>query len=603
MIPFDKDYGGGVMQLLVRIKEIREKITIDEDFKAYQLMIEFMKNPIVEVNKYLFVYLDGVTESTIIEEIRANFYSNRTFYREKIIYGQVIIWEEFLKTSKKVDEARRNLSSICIPYYESNYLKSTKEISRVLSIYAEAKAAITKLENVLGVDRYLDLIAQDDFKFLDNKLNELKFIADKILSSYKELYISKWSTTNVYDVVRHKLLHKDAKNQLCTMLKHSQKRVLLIIVDGFGAAQLLWSKKVVPQNTNFTYNENIFEWLERNHLSEEFILGAPLVSDTAAGLTQIFTGCKSKKTRVFSSNIMIDGNWRAQSTKKLNGSDFCKIADTSNCSITLEAASELGESTIYYCSKYDSNNETGFSNYIFDSSKVISIIPPERVFAVLQDKLDFTKEWLSIVYITSLDNSGHTMGAFSQFERYEHEKLNTILKNFLIQLAREKCQFFDGNTSIIITADHGMTESYKINISRNEINALLESKDIRASFVEDNRALFIYRLLPEQIDLCKNLLVDYFKDKGMNVSLYKKGDKLFDEFIPENDYMFTNTNPDIIVSLVSEGIFYSRNIQDNLMHFGGHGGTSIDEVFVPLINIELNNKLLKELENRFISLS
>jgi hypothetical protein len=591
------------MQLLINIKILREKMTIDENFKAYTQMIDFMKNPIIEVDRYLLIYLESMAEYTILEEIRSTFYSDRTFYRGKIIYGQVVIWEEFLIALQKVDKAKETISSYSISYYDNNYLKSTSEIKKVLNIYGEAKAGITMLENALGVDRYIDLIAQDDFKLIDKKLNVLKTLVEKILLKYKELYISKWNTTNVYEIVRHKLFRKNNDNQLCTMLKHSQKRVLLILIDGFGAGQLFWSRKVVPLNSSFTYNENILEWLVSNRLSEEFVLGSPLVSDTAAGLTQIFTGCKSKLTRVFSSNLMIEGNWRVQSTKKLNVNEFQQIADTFNPSITLEAMSELGESNIYFCSKYDSNNISGFSNYIFDSSNVKSILPPERVFAVLQDELNFSKEWLTVAYISSLDNSGHTMGAFSQFERYEHEKLNTIFKNFLIQIAKEKPELFDGETSVLITADHGMTESYKININRRDISDLLESKGIRATIVEDNRALLIYRLTQEQTILSQNIIEEYFKDIAVDATLYTKGDMLYDEFIPDANSMFLNTNPDIIVSLVSEGLFYSKNIKENLMHFGGHGGTSVDEVFVPLINIELNRRLLQELENRFISLS
>lgn len=578
-------------------------MTVDENFKVYSLMIDFMKNPITEVDRYLLMYLESIKELIILEEIKNAFYYNRTFYRDKVIYGQVVVWEEFLKALRKVNEAKGIIASFSIAYYENNYLKSTSDIKKVLNVYAEAKSAITILENALGVDRYLDLIAQDDFKLLDCKLNELRTLADKILLDYKELYISKWNTTNVYEVIRHKLIRKNNENQLCTMLKNSQKRVLLIIIDGFGAGQLFWSRRVVPQNSSFTYNENILEWLNSNRLSDEFVLGSPLVSDTAAGLTQIFTGCKSKLTRVFASNIMIDRNWRVQSTKKLNINEFRQIVDTSNPSITLEVMSELGESTIYFCSKYDSNNISGFSSYIFDSSNIKTILPPERVFTILQDELDFSKEWLTVAYLTSLDNSGHTMGAFSQFERYEHEKLNTILKNFLIQLAQERPQIFDGESSILITADHGMTESYKINISRMEISDLLDSKGIKASFVEDNRALFIYKLNQEQILLCKNILEQYFKDIGIEATLYTKGDKLYDEFIPDRNDNFLNSEPDIIISLVGKGLFYSKNVKENLMHFGGHGGSSIDEVFVPLVNIELDNKLLKELENRFISLS
>lgn len=60
--------------------------------------------------------------------------------------------------------------------------------------------------------------------------------------------------------------------------------------------------------------------------------------------------------------------------------------------------------------------------------------------------------------------------------------------------------------------------------------------------------------------------------------------------------------PDIVARFVGEGLFYSNpQANEHLLHFGGHGGYSVDEVFVPLIEVNLNNELLEKIKKRFLS--
>ena len=51
---------------------------------------------------------------------------------------------------------------------KDNYLKSNEQILKVMTIFAKAKAVISKMESELSVDRYLDTIAESDFEFLVN---------------------------------------------------------------------------------------------------------------------------------------------------------------------------------------------------------------------------------------------------------------------------------------------------------------------------------------------------------------------------------------------------------------------------------------------------
>lgn len=585
------------------LSKIRESLLISNDIDYYRQILEFLKNPWNSLDTKLEGVLFEICNFNFFSEIRYWYKNSPDDYRVNVTFGQIIIWEVFLKAFELLNDVIIRLNEVNIVYYEDNYLKSINEVKRVLDIYANAKIAITNFENSLGIDRYLDRVVSKDVFILEYKFNNIHKKVEEILEKYKLLFISKWNTTNIYESIRHRLINKNIYNQVCTLQDKNKKRVLLFIIDGFGMGQYMWSKKVVSSNKSFTYNENIFDWLSVNKLSDEFILGAPLVTDTAAGMSQIFIGKTSKDTRIFASTIKREESNEIISIKSCNSNDFNKLASTEFSSITSEVDSELGHANIYYCSKYNVNNISGFSKYIFDRAIVKSITPPERVYSILQENYREFKPGLDVVYITTIDNSGHVMGSFSQFERYEHEKINTMLKNFLIDLAKDNPNFFDGNTCFMITADHGMTESYKINISRNEIIDVLETVGERGRCVEDNRAMFIYGISEFNVINSKNVLFKYFEENKIDVKILSKGDIEFDSFMPKEDDRYFDITPDIVILLVSEGIFYSKNIGENLMHFGGHGGNSVDEVFVPFINIEINEKLLINIRDRFLKLT
>ena len=155
----------------------------------------------------------------------------------------------------------------------------------------------------------------------------------------------------------------------------------------------------------------------------------------------------------------------------------------------------------------------------------------------------------------------------------------------------------------MLTADHGMTESYRINISKFDLLDMLKTHNIRPWIIEGNRAEFLYNVNDRDIDLCKSLLQQYFDEKNIDVLVLAKSDDLYDTFMPRPEWSYVDTVPSIIVLLISEGIFYSKDVGENLMHFGGHGGHSVDEVFVPLINIEMNERLKNAITERFLNLS
>lgn len=582
--------------------KLRDLLLKENKENEYTNIVEFMTNPLVGLEENTILYLRDNGWDSFESDIREWHKNNTSDYVSKVLKGQVIIWQEVIIAYRELTKTYEALLNHQVVVYRDNYLKATDQVKSVLKIYSDAKSSITKLECHLGVDRYLDSIAEEEFTILIEKFNSIHKLVETKLDEYKSIFTISWNTGNVCETVLHKLINLNMDNQICSLVQGNKKRVILFIIDGFGLGQYFWSKQVVPENVNLAYSDNIFGWLKEKSLLDEYVLGAPLVTDTAAGLAQIFTGKTAKYTRIISSTVKKTSENYPTSVKRITQGEYKRIINDGPLSFTVDVASEKDVMNIYYCSKYNENDVSGFSKHIFDGAKVTSIIPPERVFSVLREEANLESEGAYLIYITTIDNSGHTMGSFSQFERYEHEKINQLFRNYLIDMAKKHEDFFDGNTSILITADHGMTESYRINISKTDIIGIMRQVNEKPRIVEANRAEFIYGITKGQEQVCVTALQEWFDDRKIDALILTHGDPLFEEMTPQNDPNYDNTTPDIIIFLISEGIFYSKDVGDNLMHFGGHGGRSVDEVFVPLINIEMNSKLYGEISNRFLNL-
>ncbi len=588
----------------MQFASLREKLLKENKIQFYKEILDYMNNPYSQISINCCEYLEEIQAKSIILYIKELYDNDRSEFKSRILFGQLIKWQKTLLTFQELKEAEKRIDEFNLVIYDDNYIKSSNEIRQLLELYAKAKSSITKMENELCVDRYLDRVAENDFSFLISVFDEIHKKTEKKIERYKKIFIKKWNTTNVCNLIIHKQIRGNMDNQVCSLVPSKRNKTILFILDGLGMGQFLWSKNVVPTNKNFTYSENIFEWLNNNRLSEEYVLGAPLITDTAAGLCQIFTGETSKETRIFSSNMKKrteKGNYYLN-VKKEEEVYFKRISGNNSNSFTVDISSEGQSMEIFYCSKYDERNVSGFSKLIFDGAKVTSVVPWERVFSMLPLKCVEMDKGAIVVYITSIDNSGHTMGSFSQFERYEHEKVNQLFKNFLIGLAQHNPEIFDGNMNLMITADHGMTESYRINISQKDIREALNSIHQQVEYIiEDNRAELLYGV-SGSLKESKAALEKYFEEKSIEMKILIKGDDLFDSFIPDVDDRFDNTSPDLVMLLVSEGIFHSKEVKEELMHFGGHGGHSFDEVFVPNIQIELNSELLDKITDRFLKL-
>lgn len=585
------------------MENIRNDLLRKNSIDAYCKMITFFEDPIRTNIDDVIESLDEELQNKLICELNAlrQFYKeNRNLYDEEYKYGQAIIWQEVLFAYNSMVVASQKIANGTLCPDISNYSIAAKDIARVLNYYAEMQIALSNLEQVLGVDRFLDRISRTTFDVLEEMLKKEKSDIEEKTNRYKSFFQQKWNTTNIHKLIRHKLVSPDNENQICDLSQSGCKELILFVIDGFGYSQYLWNRGCDINRKNYTFNENIFYWMSRENLSHEYILGSSYITDTGAGLAQIFLGQMPGETGIIASKIWKRGGEKTfYSAKTISPIEYDSLFLYKN-SITDIISLYEKPVTVYYCSKYQ-EPPSGFSKCIFKSANIKQVLPSERVFSILLDDISAGEETgLKVVYLTGIDNSGHTMGAYSNFERYEHQKISYLFRNFLIELANNNPSYFDGTRSILITADHGMFESSKKIISRTEITDYLSNAGINhVKQVENNRAMLFYNEGFNTNKEIKTCLEQFFKEKQLHVEVQDKDVDSYSHCLDNCEY---GLMPDLIARFVGEGLFYT-NLHHNahLLHFGGHGGYSIDEVFVPLIEIPLDEKLFNTIQKRFLS--
>lgn len=585
------------------MEHIRNILLRHNDVETYTKILAFLSSPkmddILEIVSCCPVELQDEVHVKL-DEIYKLFKTDRAAFENEYRFGQAVIWQEVFVAYSKISSAINKISAYNLRPDTSNYLLASQDIIKLLYIYSEIQIALSTLEQVLGVDRFLDRVSGATFDVLEEMLAGAKKAIEEKAEKYKTDFQALWNTTNVNKILRHKLISPINDNQLCDLSRSGCEQVVLFVIDGFGFSQYLWNRGFESNKTNYTFNENIFSWLSHRNLSKENLLGSSFVTDTGAGLAQIYLGQKSGETGIVASKIRIKNELtNFMAVKNVSPAEFDSAFSYKN-SITDLVSLSGKDSKIYYCSKY-SDPPSGFSKCIFKSAEISSILPPERVFSVLLDDIKSgEQDGLQVVYLTGIDNSGHTMGAYSNFERFEHQKIGYLFRNFLIELASGFPEMFDGKRSILITADHGMFESSKITISRTEISDYLFDHGIkRVKLVEDNRAMLAYNEGFSSNADVEQALHDFFETKQLQVDIQSASSCGFSSCL---DDCKDSVKPDIVIRFVGEGLFYTNaQLNEHLVHFGGHGGYSVDEVFVPLVEIPLTDQLLLEIQKRFLS--
>jgi len=178
--------------------------------------------------------------------------------------------------------------------------------------------------------------------------------------------------------------------------------------------------------------------------------------------------------------------------------------------------------------------------------------------------------------------------------------LNILLVDFLLNLAYSQKELFDNHTTIVITADHGMFETSIKKITFNEIKTVFSEDNLPIPYIIiDNRAILFYNISNQNLVRSKEIVQNYLKNKGIIGKILILTDELMNTLWDSH-----NVNcPAMVLLIKGDGIAVSQEIDEELLHHGGHGGCSCEEVFVPFITINLTPNLHSHLINHYAKLT
>jgi len=514
--------------------------------------------------------------------------------------GQYIIWNNIFDCAENLVAIEESVNQIKYSAKKDNYLNSCEVVKKYLSLLAESYKEMTILERTLGIDRYLAVTGlKIDIEILHDFLRKIRNLCnDRLDSTIIEFQLS-YNISTIAKILKKMLGIQIEETAITSSFDSNQRRVIFLLLDGFGYTQYLWNLSGVRERKSVTYSTNLFEWLSQfEEFNDKRILASTLVTDTGSALSTIFSGELPSSTGIFASKI---SNGTSLVNVKQPKFDSLRSVAKKYPNTFLSDLNGIRICIFDGAGKHNDGSSASFSELIYSNFERIPTSPSERIFIQILKKIDVSSEkQLSIGYFPLLDTTGHSIGSFTSFESYEYEKLNIVLVDFLLKLAYTKKELFDNNTTLAITADHGMFETSRKKISLNELKTAFSSNNLPPPFIIiNNRSILFYRISFKNIAEAKKVVQEFLETKGIIGKVLIRSDELMDRLWDSH-----NSNCPMMVLLIKgDGIGIQHEIDEELLHHGGHGGCSCEEVFVPFITVTLSPNLHSQLINHFAKLT
>jgi type I phosphodiesterase/nucleotide pyrophosphatase len=547
----------------------------------------------------------------VIDALYELYKNNPERYRSNINRFHGVVWTYLGETYSQLNEIQEHIPVDNL-IDKTNFLDATKKIKLSLLSISKSYSSLTKLEKSLGIDRYFGgLLLKDDNEILHSKVKEIKDITHANLVAARDVFLLNWNLSNIHSIIL-RLLNLAEADYMTQYFPNNQERVIFLLIDALGFTQLRWFMDTAGQATVQTsISSNIFQWLNDNsRIKDEFILASNLISITGSCLPTIFNGALPRDTGIIGSYMIMEGHHlNILHGKGLNQDDQLPKKEIEkiyrrNINIDLKPFPEIAFNSGVDVQVFHGGT-MGFkplAEYTYGSlvknKRVFSIDLADRIFA---EASSFVQGWdnsnnqkkLAVFYYPLIDSHGHGSGPYTQFQTAALMKLNFVLAHFLIDLAISNPKVFDGKTSLIITADHGMYESSKNAVNDKLVQEILggkiKCKDMK--FVYDNRAMHLYGIPESEIEINRRLLVEYFANNKIQISVITRNDDIFRTLIYNNN-KFPQNLPDIILQFYGVGVFYhDQNLPAHRFLYGAHGGLSVEEIFVPFFRYVLTPDL------------
>lgn len=585
---------------------LRNELLINNRYDSYYELLTFLKSGVenfegtiynsLEIQNYSFKYINSYIRFIKIKlnNMKLN---NFKAYKEQIVDGQLEIWDALAKCYSNLSKLHTEIEKSEIFLFEDSYGKTTQSASNLTNMVSKLYSEISLFEKRMGIDKYLSYsIAKDEINLLNQIALQVKVIEEAKSKDLINLFKVNWNTSLIGEAICGAMNISEG-NILNRYLPSEQDNMILFVIDGYGSCQYNWYNQLYSNSESYTYGIHLFNWLKgKVYFKDEYHLGTPLVSDTGAGIASIFLGKNAKKTGMIASKLIRMNSY--VDVKECDQVAFDKISNPNAQSFVNKLQMNNINTDILYGSRYSGSP---YSSYCYGNANVIEERIPDRIFNRMLNLITPEERKLIVGYYPKLDSTGHPTGAFTLFEHYEHDKLNFLLTNFLIDLLKIKPWIFNGKNSILITADHGMAETSQKIIRTSEFYQLIPDYiSNRQKIVQNNRALFIYDVKEEVIGQAIECIRNILDSKEASYEVITRDMQIAQQILCGDENTTSSRNcPDIIVSLKGPGIFFDYELPQGSYHLGAHGGCSIEESLVPLIVIRLTEELKHDLENRF----
>jgi len=581
------------------------------DRRDYSKIIQYLNSPTnhlatqdkIKLDEYSSIDVQGLDneelKKTIITVLYNYYCEDPLTYELFFTTGQYIIWQTILSCAENLVKVKDDVEKIRYSAKKGNYPNSCEVVKEYLSFLAEAYRQITLVEKKLGIDRYLATSGLTrDIKILHDLVGEIRSLCNKKLETTVMEFQVNWNVASISKAIEKMLGEEIQENSVTNSISFNQETVIFLLLDGFGYTQYLWYLRGIRERKSTTFSLNIFEYLsEFDEFNDHRILASTLISDTGSALATIFSGKQPSKTQIYASKIL-HGN-KLINVKKVTGNRFSSlINEYPNTFLDRLPAVKI---SIFDGSRKKPNyNEVSFSGLIYSNNERTPIPISDRIFKKILTSIGSSRKQLNVAYFPLIDNTGHSIGAFTSFESYEYEKLNILFVEFLLNLAQTKKELFDGKTTIVISADHGMFETSIKKFTMNELKSHLSRENLPIPlYANNNRAVLFYHIADVNLEIYRNVIQEFLKNKKIEAKILISTDELFSK-------LFTSKNPDcpsLILLIQGDGFAMDFELEEEQLHHGGHGGCSCEEVFVPLITLTLTPNLHRHLIEHFAKLS
>lgn len=536
----------------------------------------------------------------------------QTFNR---VHGRV--WEHTYRATRDVAEIAHSVEQRPLVADSSDWVASCRMASHALTPIARGYTLLTNLEETLGVDRYLgSRVVASDLDRVHALVRNISSKSQVALADLQRLFLQEWNLTQLAPTVLSLLGIQMPASRLGAYFPANQQRVIFLLVDALGYTQFHWFLQTVARRAYTPLAGNIFAWLqERQDFNDTFMLASNLVGVTGGCLPTIYTGTLPRDTGLIGSHILIEG----RVLNVLRGTDHSpgkrlspkEVSDLYQRNVNLGAVSltELAQRESVDVRVFHGGTASfrPFAEYTYgqlakDSSRFHVISEADRTFsdtmAVFENlSRERVRRQLVLIYYPLLDHSGHHCGPYTQFQATELSKLNFLFTHFLVELLERCGAFFDGRTSVVISADHGMFESSSKVVSERMIRRAAKGvlpED--AVIIYDNRACYIYGVPPGELENVRQALGHFFEAQDFAVAVSTKEDEVVRKLLYDPGARYASNCPDLVLQFWGPGIFYQKeSLAPHMFLYGAHGGCSVEETFVPLIHFVLTEELGSEL--------